>query len=213
MPDASPDQETGFSKLEPRDPEYRDKILTVPNVICFVRLIGAFVMLGLAVFHLPNWFVGLFVCLTISDWIDGRLARWLHQRSDFGARLDSFADAALYGALLLGCLILKWEVVQQELWWIGTALGSYGLSSVLGLIKYRRMPSYHTFAAKKSQALVLLAGVALVLDWSVWPLRLSALAVTLTNLEATALTWVLPEWRADVSSLWNVLETKRTTDR
>jgi cardiolipin synthase len=209
MPDASPDQETGQSNPEPRDPEYRDKILTVPNVICFVRLVGSFAMFGLALANLPTWFVGMFVVLTISDWIDGRLARWLHQRSDFGARLDSFADAALYTALLLGCLVLKWQVVWQELWWVGTGLGSYALSTTFGLIKYGRVPSYHTFAAKKTQALVLLAGIALVLDWSVWPFRIASVAVTLTNLETTALTWVLPKWQADVSSLWRVLRNKQ----
>jgi cardiolipin synthase len=209
MPDASPDQETGQSNPEPRDPEYRDKILTVPNVICFVRLVGSFAMFGLALANLPTWFVGMFVVLTISDWIDGRLARWLHQRSDFGARLDSFADAALYTALLLGCLVLKWQVVWQELWWVGTGLSSYALSTTFGLIKYGRVPSYHTFAAKKTQALVLLAGIALVLDWSVWPFRIASVAVTLTNLETTALTWVLPKWQADVSSLWRVLRNKQ----
>lgn len=40
-------------------------------------------------------FTAVFVVLNLSDWIDGRLTRWLKQRSDFGARLDRFADSVL----------------------------------------------------------------------------------------------------------------------
>jgi hypothetical protein len=38
----------------------------------------------------------------------------------------------------------------------------------------------------------------------VWLLRIAAAFVILTNIEATLLTIVLPEWRADVSSLFHV---------
>lgn len=189
-------------QIEPRDEAYRNWVFTIPNVICMVRLAGSFVLFALAVIGYRYWFVGLFVVLTLSDWIDGRIARWLHQRSDFGARLDSFADAALYTALLVGTALLRWDAFRAEYLWLAVAVGSYFLTTLTGLIKYHRVPSYHTWAAKKSQALVLLAGIAIVLGWGVWPLRLAALAVTLTNIEATLMTCVLPTWRADVSSLW-----------
>jgi hypothetical protein len=46
-----------------------------------------------------------------------------------------------------------------------------------------------------------MGAVTALMDWWIWPFRLAALAVTLTNLEATAITWILPQWRADVLSL------------
>ena len=192
-------------QLEPRDPVYRDWIFTVPNIICMFRLAGAIVLFALAWLDYRYAFVGLFIVLTVSDWIDGRLARWLHQRSDFGARLDSFADATLYSALVLGVLLMCWNELQTELVWIAVAVGSYVVTTAAGLMKYGKVPSYHTFAAKKSQGIVLLAGILLVLEVSVWPTRIAALAVTLTNIEATLLTLILPTWQADVSSLWKVL--------
>ena len=199
-----------LSELEPRDETYRRWIFTLPNIICMIRLLGSFVLLGVAMVGLRYWFVGLFIALTVSDWIDGWLARRLHQRSDFGARLDSFADAALYGALLLGVAILCRDVWLQEWPWIAMALSSYLLTNTAALIKYRRLPSYHTWAAKRSQVLVLWAGITLALELAVWPLRFAAIAVTLTNLEATLLTCVLPTWQADVSSLWKVLADRRS---
>lgn len=194
--------------MEPRDAKYKDSIITVPNLICFGRIIGSVVLLGVAFAGLRYWFVGLFIALSLSDWVDGRLARWLKQRSVFGARLDSFADSVLYAALVAGALILSWNMVRPELIWIAVAVASYALTVGVGLWKFGRIPSYHTFAAKKSNWLALLAGVALVLEWSVWPLRICAIATTLTNLEATAISLVLDEWRSDVSTLFRVWPNK-----
>lgn len=183
----------------------RNWLFTVPNIICLVRLIGSGLVVGLAIADMPYWFVGLFTVLNVSDWIDGRLARWLNQRTDFGARLDSFADAALYAALLVGSALLAREAVSHEWPWLALVVGSYLLSTLAGVLKYHRVPSYHTWAAKRTQVLVLVAGIALVLELSVWPLRLAALAVAWTNIEAILLTALLPTWQADVPSLWHIL--------
>lgn len=114
--------------------------------------------------------------------IDGKLARWLHQRSDFGARLDSFADAVLYGGLFFGLFWFRGEVLYHEaVWWI-VGLLSYLLTTGTGLWKYGRVPSYHTYGAKISQWLVLAGAICLLLDYSIWPFRVAMVLVTLTNL-------------------------------
>jgi cardiolipin synthase len=189
---------------EPRDERYKDSIVTIPNLICIGRMIGSLVLFAIAVAGWRYWFVGLFLVLSLSDWIDGKLARWLHQRSDLGARLDSAADAVLYTALIGGALILSWDVLQHELIWLAVVIGSYLLTSGAGLWKYGRVPAYHTYGAKLTQWVALVAGICLVLNWSVWPLRIAVIAGTLTNLEATAITCVLNEWRADVLTLFHV---------
>ncbi|MCA9049118.1 MAG: CDP-alcohol phosphatidyltransferase family protein [Planctomycetaceae bacterium] len=177
---------------------WKDRILTVPNVICMVRIAGSPGLIVLAAFDMPRAFVVTFVLLSLSDWVDGKLARWLNQRSDFGARLDSVSDAVLYTCLLIGCLVLKGNVLQQEAWWLLPPLLTYAMSIGYGLWKYSRPPSYHTQAAKTSYWLVLAAGVSVLLDYSAWPLRITCVAVTLTNLEAVLITRILPTWQADV---------------
>ncbi len=193
-----------MSSIEPRDPQYKDAIITIPNIICFVRLLGAFVLFAFAIAGWRNWFVGLILILSLSDWVDGKLARWLHQRSDFGARLDSFADATLYAGLIGGSLLLCWETLRPEWIWLVIGLGSYALTTGVGLWKFGRVPSYHTYGAKASNWLALIAGASLVMGWSIWPMRVAIIAVTLTNLETTAMTCVLKEWRADVLSLFHI---------
>ena len=192
------------SPAAPRGP-YQDRIVTIPNIICAVRFAGSIALFGFALANNPGLFAGLFTLLSLSDWIDGKLARWLNQRSDFGARLDSFADSVLYAALFFGLFWLRWNVLKTEAgWWI-VAFLSYVLTTSYGLWKFGKVPSYHTYAAKTSQWLILVGAVAMLLNYSSWPFRIAMIGVTLTNLEATAMTWYLKEWRADVLTILHVL--------
>jgi len=184
------------------------RIVTIPNLLCFVRLIGSFALVGLALWERPNLFIGLFVFLAMTDWVDGKLAILLNQRSIYGARLDSAADAALYAALLIGGLWLRWDVLRQEFVWVGAAVGSYAISTSVGLWKFRRVPSYHTRAAKTCWLLILVGAVAVLGGWAVWPFRVAMAAVTITNVETTLMSLYLDEWKADVTSLWHVLRAR-----
>ncbi|MBX3418190.1 MAG: CDP-alcohol phosphatidyltransferase family protein [Pirellulaceae bacterium] len=177
-------------------------IWTIPNAICIARIIGSVGLIYLAVAQQLEAFVILFVILNVSDWIDGPIARWLGQTSDFGARLDSISDAILYGVLLFGLLWLKSDEMRAEWLWWGMVIVSFSATCLGGLIKFGSLPSYHTYAAKISQCLVLVGVVLLMLDISPWPFRISALSVVLTNLEALAITWILSRPRCDVSTLW-----------
>jgi cardiolipin synthase len=191
---------------------YRDRIVTIPNIICVLRLLGAIVLFGIALKSNARVFAGLFTVLSLSDWIDGKLARWLNQRSEFGARLDSFADSVLYGILFFGLFWLRWDVLKTETAWWSVAFLSYILTTLFGLWKFGRVPSYHTYGAKTSQWLILGGALALLLEYSVWPLRIAMIGVTLTNLEATLMTWFLTEWRADVLTILHVLPDRKMED-
>lgn len=177
----------------------------VPNTLCAIRLLGAFGLVYLAVAGRPTAFLCLYVFLVFTDWIDGKLAIWLHQRTEFGARLDSAADAMLYAGLLFGFCWLKWEFVVQQAWWIFAGLASYALTTGAGLIKFKRIPSYHTWAAKATNHLVFIAVICLFADWAVWPFFVAISAGILTNLEATLITLALPRWQTDVRSIYHAL--------
>jgi CDP-diacylglycerol--glycerol-3-phosphate 3-phosphatidyltransferase len=105
----------------------------------------------------------------------------------------------------VGLWLLKPDVVWQEAIWIGAAAASYLLSSLAGLIKYRRIPSYHTQCAKIAWAVVSLSVITLFFGEVYWPFRVAMTFVVLTNLEAIAITCVIPMWRADVRSFYDAL--------
>jgi len=177
---------------------------TIPNLLCIARFIGSFALLPIALAKMPYWFVGTYLLLLTSDLIDGPIARKFHQRSDTGAHLDSIADITLNAGLLAGAAILCWETLQNELLFLGLMIGSYGFSQAFGFWKFRRLLSYHSYAAKFSQWLAMLAAISLILDWSAWPFRLAAIVVTLGNLEAIAITTVLTKWQTDVLSFFHI---------
>lgn len=190
-------------------PEVSRRLLTIPNGICAARLAGSFVLIALACLDRQQAFLWLFLVLAMTDWIDGKLAILLNQRSVFGARLDSWADAALYTALLFGALWMHGEVLRGEAGWIAAALGSYALTTGAGLVKYRRWPSYHTRAAKTSWLFITIGAVCLLGGWALWPLRVALVAITLTNLEAFLITLISPTWTADVTSLYHAWRGRR----
>ena len=182
--------------------EHREEgsIINVPNTLCAIRLLGSFVLVYLAICERDKAFIWTFVFLVATDWFDGKLAILLNQRTKFGARFDSAADATLYAALLFGICWLKWEFLAANFGWIIAGLLSYGVSCLAGLAKFGRVPSYHTYAAKTTWHLLNIAVVCLFAGWAEWPVYVVAIAVVLTNLEATAITWMLPAWDVDVRS-------------
>ncbi len=192
--------ESGSSNVEHDLPP--STFWTVPNTLCLVRIVGSVLLVGIAWWEKPRLFFGGYLFLAATDWIDGKLAvRW-HQRTVIGARLDSLADVMLYGAVLIGTLMLKGTVLLAEWPWITAAVGSYFASSLYGYAKFGKVPNYHTRGAKTSWLLMIVAVGALFFDVSVWPLRIAMLGVTLTNLEAMAITTILPRWEADVISVF-----------
>ncbi len=188
-----------------------NRLLTIPNILCVIRLLGSFVLLPIAWQNRNEVFLWLFLFLYMTDWVDGKLAILLNQRSVFGARLDSWADAALYAALVFSIVTMYGATLRAELVWIVVAIGTYLISTAAGFYKYRRWPSYHTRAAKTSWFFTGVAVVSLFSDWSLWPLRVAAVAVALTNFEAVMITVISPVWRANVTSIYHAWRDKRAS--
>lgn len=201
---AAPESEHHSATDDPADPHISDRLVTIPNIICGFRLVGSFVLVGIAWAGLSDLFLWVFVLLAMSDWIDGKLAILLNQRSVIGARLDSWADAALYAALLVGAVMIYGGTLQAEIAWFIPPLATYGISTAAGFWKYRRWPSYHTRAAKTGWFLIMIGTIGLFTDWSLWPLRVALVFTALTNLEALGITIISPAWRADVTSIYHV---------
>jgi cardiolipin synthase (CMP-forming) len=69
------------------------RVLTVPNAVSLVRLLGVPLFLYLFLGpHEYGWAVAVLAIGGTSDWVDGYLARRLRQVSRLGELLDPFAD-------------------------------------------------------------------------------------------------------------------------
>jgi CDP-diacylglycerol--glycerol-3-phosphate 3-phosphatidyltransferase len=145
--------------------------------------------------------VVLFLVMAVSDWIDGKLAILLDQRSEIGPWLDSVADAAMYVALLVAAVLLEGDRLRSQWPWIAVPIALYLIAGALSLAKFGRWPNHHTRLAKISWGLMLVGAVAFIGAWSLWPLRAAFVGATLASVQSMLITRILPEWRPDVPSL------------
>lgn len=92
-----------------------DRIFTIPNIISFIRLLGVPLFLWLILVpQADGWALALLVASSISDWLDGKIARATGQISRLGQILDPLADRLYIAAALLGLAlrgIIPWWLV------------------------------------------------------------------------------------------------------
>jgi cardiolipin synthase len=87
-------------------PAATDRILTIPNALSVLRLLGVPVFLWLLLGpHADGWALAVLALSGFTDWADGQLARRLNQRSDLGALLDPAADRLYILATLVGLVL------------------------------------------------------------------------------------------------------------
>ncbi|WP_185983241.1 CDP-diacylglycerol--glycerol-3-phosphate 3-phosphatidyltransferase [Aureimonas mangrovi] len=85
------------------------KALSLPNILTYARIVA--VPLVVLCFFIEGrlhgsdtarwWALGLFVAASLTDWLDGYLARIWQQTSTIGRMLDPIADKLLVAAALL----------------------------------------------------------------------------------------------------------------
>jgi CDP-diacylglycerol--glycerol-3-phosphate 3-phosphatidyltransferase len=198
---------------EPDDASEQDKPSkrwrTLPNWVTAVRVLGSPGLIFLAMAGKPFWLTAFAVLLVFTEWFDGFLARRLDVTSALGARLDTIADGIFYSSLLSAVVILRPGMISRETIWIVMAVASYLLSWLASGIKFRCLPSYHTWAAKGVWGIVGLGILFLLSDTSPWPFRIAMACVAVANLEAICITMVLPKCKVDVPTLWHALRPSR----
>ncbi|MER5454536.1 CDP-alcohol phosphatidyltransferase family protein [Micromonospora sp. NPDC002389] len=160
-----------------------DRVLTLPNLISFVRLLGVPVFLYL--FLVARADVAAIVVLAVggtSDWVDGWIARRLRQVSRLGELLDPLADRLYILATLVA--FTAREVVP---WQFTAALLARELLLAGSLVVLRRYgygpPPVH-YVGKTATFLLLAA----------FPTLLLAAAVPAASAVAGAVGWALAWW-------------------
>jgi cardiolipin synthase len=83
-----------------------DRVLTLPNVLSALRLLGVPLFLWLILVpEADGWAVALLVVAGFTDWLDGYLARRWNQITRVGQLLDPVADRLYILATLIGLLL------------------------------------------------------------------------------------------------------------
>ncbi|MBZ0113832.1 MAG: CDP-alcohol phosphatidyltransferase family protein [Thermoanaerobaculia bacterium] len=197
-PEDSESLDTSRSQDEAEAPH---RIVTVPNALCVFRIVAAPFLFVLASQGRRIELVVLFVLMALSDWLDGKVARWLDQRSAIGPTLDSVADLTMYFALLIAMIKLEGRALLAIWPWLAVPIATYGMAGIASLARFGRWPSHHVRMAKISWFLVLGGAVFFLAQGSLSLLQLAMVTTTLANLQSLAITRVLPQWTSDVPTI------------
>ncbi|MDQ3405531.1 MAG: CDP-alcohol phosphatidyltransferase family protein [Actinomycetota bacterium] len=88
------------------DEQLPDRVWTIPNVLSMLRLAGVplFVYLLLGP-QADEWAIVVLMVSGFTDWLDGKIARWMNQTSRLGALLDPAADRLYTFATIIAFVI------------------------------------------------------------------------------------------------------------
>lgn len=179
---------------------------TLPNLLTGFRFVAAPGLLWLAWQGQALGFMLLLAMVFLSDLLDGIAARLTGQVSEFGAALDSCADAVTYLTIAVCCGWLWPDIVARELVYVVMIVGGFLLSAAVGWFKFGRFTSYHTWAVKLAVASMGCGLYILFFGGPAWPFRAAAVLCLYAALEEVGVSVFLAKPESDVKSIWHIMK-------
>lgn len=180
-------------------------IYSIPNLLSLLRLALVPVLVVAACLNEDQLFLLLLGICLLSDMLDGYFARKLQQVTEFGARLDSWADMATYAMMILGLNLIWPTIFDQQFLYLVAATLSYVLPVVVALVRFSSFPSYHTWGAKLAAVLIAPAFYLLVLYDEQTFFRLVIVFHVLVAMEEIVITMLLKKPKTNVASILTIL--------
>ena len=136
-------------------------MLTIPNALTLIRALGIPIFLWLVLIHdRPGWGVLILMIGGATDYLDGKLARALHQESRLGELMDPAVDR-LYIISVLAALFLKGAI---PLWLLGAiAFRDIALGILLLVMRGKSLAPFTVTYLGKAATLNLLYALPLIL--------------------------------------------------
>lgn len=185
------------------------KKMNLPNLLSAYRIIALPFILFNVVKGNEDTFVILLIISFITDIADGIIARKFNLQTDFGARLDSIADAGTFLCALFGVYHFESSFIHEFKIQLVILISGYALPYVICLIRFRKFPSLHLYSAKvvaylQSLFLVLLFTVNIE-TWWFWLVLVISL---LSYLEESIVILMSKVLKSDSRSLYHVIKSR-----
>ena len=121
------------------------------NFITIIRILCSLALLFCKPLSLP--FYALYTAAGLSDIFDGRIARKTNTATEFGAKLDTFADIVFAAVVLIMLL----PILELPLWmigWIGVIALIKLVNIVIGFVRNHTLTAVHSVINKVTGTLV-----------------------------------------------------------
>lgn len=187
------------------------RLVHVPATLVGLRFVIALLLLLDALDHQTGaGFVIGYVIAVLSDIFDGIIARKLAVSTARLRQADSWADICLYLCIALSTWLVFPQVLLDFKIPLLVAIAAQLTLFTISLIKFKKMPSFHTYTAKVWGLMLLVATIGLFgfnYDKALW----LAIALCLINsIEEIIMTLLLPEWQCDVLSLFHAMSRRQS---
>ncbi len=118
-------------------PEQRKEIFSIPNILCYIRILLLPVFAVLFCLKLDVWGAVVVLLSAATDVADGIIARKFHMETELGKIVDPLADK-LTQAVVSGCLLFRYPVM-----WIlfSVIVVKESFQGIGGILLYRKVKS------------------------------------------------------------------------
>ena len=157
------------------DSQVSTRILTIPNLLTFLRMALIPVFAIMLVYHREGWALAVFTIAGLSDGVDGFIARRMKQESELGTIIDPVADKLLmttaFVMLTLPSVMGTARFLPVPFWVTATVIGrDVMIVTVAGAINV--MTGFRGFKPSwlgKASTFVQVVGVIMILIAAVYP--------------------------------------------
>jgi len=193
----------------------KKELLTIPNLISFYRLLVFPLILYFIIAGQERLFAVFLVINLLTDLIDGIIARRFHMETEFGARLDSFADNLTYVLAFTGLLVFRMADLQPHLISFVIFVAMLVLTVVVSLVKFRKFPSLHLYSTKISGYIQAAFFICTFFIHFYAPLYFLMISwAIMAAIECLIIDMLIPETRSNIKGLfWVLMERKKPKDK
>jgi len=175
------------------------KMKYIPNMLSLCRILFS---VSLLLSHRnPALFISLYFAMGATDFLDGKLARRYHWRSELGAKLDGLGDALFFLCAFVGMLLpprLEFNLTKI-LVTAGVAILFKLVVLVLTRVRFREWNGMHTYTNKFFGSLLFFSVPLFVWMGEVnyWLLLALAVALSAAALEEMAILFTADTYNPD----------------
>lgn len=185
------------------------KYINVPNILSFYRLISFPAVLYFALSGKEDIFVILLVINLITDALDGIIARAFKLETEFGAKLDAYADIGMYITAIIGVIMFKSEDLAPHYLSLSVFIFVFIVPKIISYFRFKVFPSLHLYSSKVGGYMQgVFFFVLFVYGFNVIFYYFVILFGILTFVEQIVILLIIPESKSNLKGLYWVLKDK-----
>lgn len=177
-----------------------------PNFYSYIRIFLVPVLWVLSFFSFREVFLFVFLFSEFSDVLDGFVARLTDNVSNFGARLDTYADFLVNSSIVFWFGFFFPLFVKEWILLIIITLIIALIYVLISFIRFGVLPSYHLYSSKASVFMIFLFFIySLLLEPNSHFFIFVFIVTSLSVLEMLLTTVYVDELKEDVGSLFYIV--------